>query len=109
MPTGKTALTRINSLINTIETFSNRIITDLNAYNYDSNITNAAKDHKTLLLNIVTQLRSIAKTVETRGVDAFPNLDTLINWYADYAFRLNGSLPFRVKLVDLPVVDPKQT
>lgn len=107
MVTTKTALTRINSIISTIEMFSNRILTDLSAYNYDSNLTNTAKEHKTLLSNIVAQLRSIAKSVETRGADAFPNLGVLLNWYTDYAHGLERNLPFRVKLADLPTADSK--
>lgn len=98
MTTTETVLARINNIINKIDTFGNRIITDLAAYDYNSDLTNAAKEHKTMLANIVAQLRSIAKTIETRGVDAFPNLDVLLNWYNDYAFRLKQNLPFRVKL-----------
>lgn len=98
MTNTETVLARINNIINKIDMFENRIITDLSAYNYDSALANAAKEHKIMLANIVAQLRSIAKTIETRGVDAFPNLEVLLNWYNDYAFRLKQNLPFRVKL-----------
>lgn len=98
MTNTETTLNRINNIINKIDNFEKRIITDLSAYNYDTNITVAAKEYKTVLLNIVAQLRSIANLVGTGGADSFPNLDVLLNWYNDYAFRLKQNLPFRVKL-----------